>query len=171
VHFDITKLDGDDNHLTGAVFSVQDITNDDDAVTMAVNANGYLSEQDATKAGYNLKYDTVYKVTETTIPAGYSTVAPFYFKITWNAEKLAPIFAYVDESGDAVTGPAEITMTQDGDANDIPSFIGHFEVVNHAKSIFPLTGGKGVDSVYLTAIVVIALAGIGFIARKWLFKS
>jgi uncharacterized surface anchored protein len=168
VHFNVTKLDGDGDDLSGATFSFLDMTDTSATpIDMVVNSNGYLSEQNKSMGdAYNLKFDTTYKVTETKTPAGYTTIDPFYFKVTWDTDKFAPVFQYVNADGTAITGADAITVATATDGNDIPGWVGQLTADNHAQSIFPVTGGMGVSALVTAALTLIVLSLIGYFIRR-----
>lgn len=148
-----TKVDGDNEPLSGVKFVLQNSTTGEYAT---FDVNGYLTgwvktQNDATKLvtdnnghiyAYGLDADT-YILTETDTLPGYNKLTN---TITVTiAENGTVTYKYTNSSGSA--------------GNSI-------EVVNEAGSLLPSTGGTGTTMLYVVGGALVAAAGVALVVRR-----
>lgn len=134
----ITKTDESGNILTGAGFTLTDA----DGKTVGsgeVDENGQI-----TFSGLG---DGTYTITETTTPAGYNTIAPITFTLTFDADTKA------FSSNNANVGV--------GEDNKLDATI-----VNKRGSTLPSTGGIGTTIFYIVGSILVAGAVILLVTKK-----
>lgn len=118
----LTKVDGMDNPLGGASFTI----------TGGANPISFTTTDTGTYTNRNVETDTVYTVTETAAPAGYDTLAePFSFVITSDGENLN---AYIcNENKQPVDAPDGVTLDYtNGTVNITVTNIGYFYIFHTA---------------------------------------
>ena len=164
---DVTKVDQNDSQkMLKAGFKVQVLENADDAsVGKWLSADGSLVDGEASAHEFMTDEKTgkvkipgldagKYRITETTTPAGYNTIAPFNITVTPEYEngKLASLKATVEDSGmvkaDATTNPT-IPVT----------------IQNKKGSGLPLTGLNGVTFTWIAGGAVLCI-GVAHLIRS-----
>lgn len=164
---DVTKVDQNDSKkMLEAGFKVQVLENADDAsVGKWLSADGSLVDGEASAHEFMTDEKTgkvkipgldagKYRITETTTPAGYNTIAPFNITVTPKYEngKLASLKATVEDSGmvkaDATTNPT-IPVT----------------IQNKKGSGLPLTGLNGVTFTWIAGGAVLCI-GVAHLIRS-----
>lgn len=103
--------------------------------------------------------DGDYRLTETTTPAGYNTIAPIEFTISAEHDETADEPTLISLSGNATSGVA--TFNNDKDAGSLTT-----NVVNKKGSTLPETGGMGTTLLYAVGGVLVALAAAYIIISK-----
>lgn len=103
--------------------------------------------------------DGDYKLTETTTPDGYNTIAPIEFTISAEHEADSADPKLTSLSGDVTSGEAKFTA--DKDAGSLTT-----DVVNKKGSTLPSTGGIGTTIFYAAGGALVVLAGVMIAARK-----
>ena len=181
------KVDADQKPLTGADFRLDKFVADKDGAdtygdgeaaikgtwtdvtTLGTTAHPTKTTEDVkideTNTAANAKFTFsgldagVYRLTETTTPAGYNTIDPVTFTITAEHELVAENPKLTALSG--VAG-AEFTLTADKADGSLTS-----NVVNKQGAILPSTGGIGTTILYVIGgILVIGGGAAIFIKRK-----
>ena len=101
-----------------------------------------------------LEQDTVYKITETSAPAGYTLADAIYIKVVWddNENKLV---GYVTDSDGTYKYDDGNPITLSTDPGD-GSFI--IKVYNEQIESLPTTGGPGTLYIFASGIALMALA-------------
>ena len=162
----INKVDNDGNALTGAEFILE-----------KKMANGTWEEIAVVKndAGTIFTFtgldDGLYRLTETTTPAGYNTIDPIYFEITAEHEVSSDNPALTrlsatqkkDDSGAALdTGVvATFAATCTSEDGTIES-----NIVNQSGATLPETGGMGTTLFYIIGSILVLGAVVVMITRK-----
>jgi LPXTG-motif cell wall-anchored protein len=88
-----------------------------------------------------------YTLTETTTPAGYNTMDPISFDITFDADNTT-----------FKTSRTDLPVSSDGTISTI--------ILNHAGGTLPHTGGIGTTIFYVVGSIMLLGAGILFITKK-----
>jgi hypothetical protein len=173
VRLDLAKTDDLGDALAGATFTLKNMTDDSAAVNLVADSSGVLFTQAETSPDYDLAFDKVYKLTETSAPAGYAKAPSQYFKVQANYgtnPAFAVIFVRTDAAGNALSGGSAIPVTTESDADGKQNYTGHFTFEDSPKAVFPLTGGVGMASLYGTAIALAVIAGTTYFVRRRLAK-
>ena len=103
--------------------------------------------------------DGEYKLTETTTPAGYNTIAPIGFTISAEHDADSADPKLISLSGNVTSGEAKFTA--DKDAGSLTT-----DVVNKKGSTLPSTGGRGTTMIYIIGAALVVLAGVVLVMRK-----
>lgn len=103
--------------------------------------------------------DGEYKLTETTTPAGYNTIAPIEFTVTAEHTILSDNPALTTLNGNPVSG--EITLTPSTDNSSLST-----NIVNQAGTELPETGGMGTTILYVIGAILVIGAGILLVTKK-----
>lgn len=151
----INKVDGEDQPLTGAEFTLKKYnkkTDEWEAITVVKNGEG-------TTFTFSGLDDGDYRLTETKTPAGYNTIDPIEFTITAEHEVLSDNPALTSLSGNATDD--KITFGSDVTEGSLSA-----NVVNKAGSTLPETGGMGTTIFYVLGAILVLGAAIMLIAKK-----
>ena len=151
----INKVDGEDNPLTGAEFTLEKYNKETDeweAIAVVKNDEG-------TTFTFSGLDDGDYRLTETTTPAGYNTIDPIEFTITAEHDVLSDNPALTSLSGNATTG--EITFTSNTTEGSLLA-----DVVNKAGSTLPETGGMGTTIFYILGGLLVLFAVVFLVSKK-----
>lgn len=150
----VNKVDQDKHSLAGAAFKLE-----------KKQPDGTYKEIKSFTAGNDTTFtftgldDGDYKLTETTTPAGYNTIASIEFTISADHDVTKDDPKLIKLSGDVKTGEAEFTA--DKDAGSLTT-----SVVNKKGSTLPSTGGIGTTIFYVAGCAMVVLAGVMITARK-----
>lgn len=142
------KKDGEGNALTGAGFTLYELTAPDTWTQVGDEVKG---DAMTTFEWSGLDQGT-YKLVETTVPEGYNKAEDIEFTIT-------PTY---DDQSDPVKLTA-LTAQYDTETNDDKVTI---DVVNNAGSLLPSTGGIGTTIFYVVGGVLVLVAVVLLITRK-----
>lgn len=151
----INKVDGEDNPLTGAEFTLEKYnkkTNEWKPIEV-------VKSDDGTTFTFSGLDDGDYRLTETTTPAGYNTIDPIEFTITAEHDVLSDNPALTSLSGNATTG--EITFTSNTTEGSLLA-----DVVNKAGSTLPETGGMGTTIFYILGGLLVLFAVVFLVSKK-----
>ena len=161
----INKVDGENNPLTGAEFKLEKFVASEDGPETYKEVKGNWVEKSVTKNDKGTTFtfsgldDGNYRLTETTTPAGYNTIAPIEFTITAEHEIESDNPALTSLSGNATNG--EIKFTADKDKGSLSS-----DVVNNAGATLPETGGIGTTIFYVVGSILVLGAGVLLVTKK-----
>ena len=150
----VNKVDQDNNSLKGAAFKLE--KKQSDGKYKEVKSFTAGEETTFTFSGLD---DGDYRLTETTTPAGYNTIAPIEFTISAEHDTKADIPTLTSLSGDVTSGEAK--FTPDNNAGSLTT-----DVVNQKGSTLPSTGGIGTTIFYVAGCAMVVLAGVMITARK-----
>lgn len=152
--FVVNKVDQDKKSLAGAAFKLEKKKNDATYTTVKEFTAG-------TETSFEFKGldDGEYKLTETTTPAGYNTIAPIKFTISAEHDVDSADPKLTSLSGSATTG--EATFTAEKDAGSLTT-----NVVNKKGSVLPSTGGIGTTIFYVAGGLMVVVAGVLLAAKK-----
>ena len=142
------KKDGEGNALTGAGFTLYELTAPDTWTQVGDEVKG---DAMTTFEWSGLDQGT-YKLVETTVPEGYNKAEDIEFTIT-------PTY---DDQSDPVKLNA-LTAQYDTETNDDKVTI---DVVNNAGSLLPSTGGIGTTIFYVVGGVLVLVAVVLLVTRK-----
>ena len=145
--------------LTGAEFTLEKYnkgTNEWKAITVVKNDEG-------TTFTFSGLDDGNYRLTETTTPAGYNSIAPIEFTITAEHDVLSDNPALTDLSGDVTTNvtTGEITFTPNTTEGSLST-----DIVNQSGSTLPETGGVGTTLFYVLGGILVAGAVVLLVTKK-----
>lgn len=151
----VNKVDQSHNSLKGAAFKLEKKKGENTYETV----KEFTADDTTTTFEFKGLDDGDYKLTETTTPAGYNTIAPIEFTIsaTHDEESADPKLTELTVS--KVSG--EATFTADKDAGSLTT-----NVVNKKGSTLPSTGGMGTTLLYAVGGVLVALAAAYIIISK-----
>ncbi len=149
----VNKVDQDEKSLKGAGFTLQKKVNG--AYT---DVKSFTAGEDTTFT-FNGLDDGDYKLTETTTPAGYNTIAPIEFTISAEHDAASADPQLTSLSGTASTGV--VTFTAELTEGSLTT-----NVVNKKGSTLPSTGGIGTTIFYAAGGALVVLAGVMIAARK-----
>ena len=150
----VNKVDQDKKSLAGAAFKLE--KKQSDGTYKTVNE---LKAGEETKFEFTGLDDGDYKLTETTTPAGYNTIAPIKFTISAEHSTTADEPSLTTLSGDATSG--EATFTPDTTNGSLTT-----DVVNQKGSTLPSTGGRGTTMIYIIGAALVVTAGVVLVMRK-----
>lgn len=150
----VNKVDQEQNSLAGAAFKLEKKKGENTYEKVKEFEAG--KETTFTFTGLD---DGDYRLTETTTPAGYNTIAPIDFTITATHEVEAdePQLKELTVSKKSV----EAEFTADKSAGSLTTY-----VVNKKGSTLPETGGMGTTLLYAVGGVLVALAAAYIIISK-----
>ena len=156
----INKVDGENQPLTGAEFTLEKKIKDDateggfrwEAVSVVKNDAG-------TAFTFSGLDDGDYRLTETVTPAGYNTIDPIEFTITAEHDILSDNPALTSLNGNATTGEIEFTPS-------IPDGSLSTDIVNQSGATLPETGGMGTTLFYIVGSALVIGAGVLLITKR-----
>ena len=170
----INKLDQDNNALEGAVFDLVKVKateaggkytvtkdadgNDETVYTKTFAANGNVHSI----AGID---DGVYKIVETTTPAGYNTIDPVYFVVVAeHNENLELVsLSIVDLDGNSLDPQTAVSNAMTASLTDGTITT---DVINQKGVVLPSTGGIGTTIFYVIGGVLVVGAVVLLIVRR-----
>ena len=156
------KVDQDKNPLTGADFKLEKKVNGAwvDVTTLGSGENKPTKTGDTTGSTFEFKGldDGEYRLTETTTPNGYNTIAPIEFKITADHEILSDNPTLKELMG---TDGKEFTMTPDLTEGSLTG-----QVVNQKGTQLPETGGMGTTVIYTLGGLLVVGAALMLVTKK-----
>ena len=141
--------------LTGAEFTLEKYNKETDkweTITAVKNNEG-------TTFTFSGLDDGKYRLTETTTPAGYNSIAPIEFTVTAEHDVLSDNPALTSLSGDATTG--ELAFTSSTTEGSLSA-----DVINNSGSTLPETGGMGTTVLYVGGGALVLLAVVLLIAKR-----
>ena len=167
----VNKVDDDGDPLAGAKFTLYkyDAEEEDWVSVGAKEATGNAT--DGYTATWNGLDDGIYKLVETTTPAGYNTAADVYFEI------VATHIENTDGTTDVTLTVYGGTFDADGDPvwtrDDDPlntitvaATVLNTNIVNEAGSVLPSTGGTGRTLIYIIGGVLVVTACVLFVVKR-----
>ena len=155
----VNKVDGKQNPLTGAGFTLYKKK----AAGEYVKVGEELTGNEKTTFTWSGLDDGDYKLSETTTPDGYNTIADIYFKVTAAHDITSDDPTLTSLSGDVTTG--EVTFTSNTSAGSLTT-----DVVNQSGSTLPETGGMGTTIFYVIGSILVLGAAVVMITRKRMAK-
>jgi fimbrial isopeptide formation D2 family protein/LPXTG-motif cell wall-anchored protein len=150
----VNKVDQDKKSLAGAAFKLEKKQSDGSYKTVKEFTAG-----EETTFEFKGLDDGDYKLSETTTPAGYNTIAPIEFTISAEHDTDSADPKLTELTGNVTKG--EATFTVDKDAGSLTT-----DVVNKKGSTLPSTGGIGTTIFYAAGGALVVLAGVMIAARK-----
>ncbi len=150
----VNKVDQDKKFLAGAAFKLEKKLKDGSYKLVKEFTAG-----EETSFTFNGLDDGDYKLTETTTPAGYNTIAPIEFTISAEHDAASADPQLTSLSGTASTGV--VTFTAELTEGSLTT-----NVVNKKGSTLPSTGGIGTTIFYAAGGALVVLAGVMIAARK-----
>ena len=156
----VNKVNETNKPLAGAKFDLLKKVKDNKGTeSWATIASGIeakeVKDSNGNVVSYTAEYkgldDGDYKLTETTTPAGYNTIAPIEFTISAEHDETSDNPALTQLSGNVKSGTA--TFTADKSAGSLTT-----NVVNKKGSTLPSTGGMGTTLLYAAGGVLVACA-------------
>ena len=145
----VNKVNQDKKSLAGAAFKLE--KKQSDGTYKEVKSFTAGEETTFTFSGLD---DGIYKLTETTTPAGYNTISPIEFTISAAHDATADEPKLTELSGNATSG--EVTFAADKQAGSLTT-----DVVNKKGSVLPSTGGMGTTVLYVGGAAIAAAAAFG----------
>jgi fimbrial isopeptide formation D2 family protein/LPXTG-motif cell wall-anchored protein len=145
----VNKVNQDKKSLAGAAFKLE--KKQSDGTYKEVKSFTAGEETTFTFSGLD---DGIYKLTETTTPAGYNTISPIEFTISATHDETSDEPKLTELSGNATSG--EVTFAADKQAGSLTT-----DVVNKKGSVLPSTGGMGTTMLYVGGAALAAAAAFG----------
>ena len=160
---------GETEPLTGADFKLEKKVGSDwvDVTKLHGEAAGTINpEKTGDTSGSTFTFSGLdagdYKLTETTTPNGYNTIAPIEFTITATHDLVSDNPALTALTG---TDGAGFVMTPDAAAGSLTA-----PILNQAGSTLPETGGIGTTIFYAIGSILVVGAGVLLISKKRMFN-
>lgn len=141
--------------LTGAEFTLEKY----DKATGEWNAITVVKNTEGTTFTFSGLDDGKYRLTETTTPAGYNSIAPIEFTVTAEHDGISDNPALTSLSGNATTG--ELTFTSNTSEGSLSA-----DVENKSGHTLPETGGMGTTLIYVIGAVLVLGAAVLLVAKK-----
>lgn len=112
----------------------------------------------------------MYKLEETTVPAGYNSIEPIYFQVKAELDEAgqsvtALTMTHVTENGDPITditGELKLTFTIDAPTNGT----GTTDILNQTGLQLPETGGIGTTIFYVVGGILVVAALVLLVTKK-----
>ena len=165
----------DTTKLTGAEFTLEKkIKGENSAADTWISIQHVETEATSVFTFKGLD-DGEYRLTETTTPQGYNTIAPIFFKvtadhtITWTSEERTSILTKLQGTdNNTAEGKITFTATTTKDTNNNERFNGDLStnVINKSGSTLPETGGIGTTIFYVVGVVLMLGAGVLLITKR-----
>ena len=161
----INKVDGENQALTGAEFTLEKKILGDNPTTTEVTETEYWKSIAVVKTNGDTTFtfagldDGDYRLTETKTPAGYNTIAPIAFTITATHDITSTNPVLTSLAGNATGG--EITFTSSMNDGSLSA-----NVVNKSGATLPETGGMGTTLFYVLGGVLVVGAVVLLITKK-----
>ncbi|MGV3353824.1 isopeptide-forming domain-containing fimbrial protein [Streptococcus orisratti] len=149
----VNKVDQDNKALAGAGFTLYKKVNGEWKQVKVISAS------EATSFEFTGLDDGDYKLSETTTPSGYNTIADITFTVEAEHDTESDAPKLTNLTGVAASG--EITFTPDETAGSLTT-----EVQNKKGSILPSTGSVGTTMLYIAGAILVLGAGILLITKK-----
>lgn len=143
----VNKVDQDKKSLKGAAFKLEKKQSDG---TTYKEVKSFTAGEETTFEFDGLD-DGDYRLTETTTPSGYNTIAPIEFTISAKHDAASDDPKLTELTGNVTSGKAEFTA--DNDAGSLTT-----DVVNQSGSTLPSTGGMGTTLLYVAGGILVACA-------------
>jgi fimbrial isopeptide formation D2 family protein/LPXTG-motif cell wall-anchored protein len=156
----VNKVDQYKKSLAGAAFKLEKKQSDG----TYKEVKSFTADDKTTSFEFSGLDDGDYKLTETTTPAGYNTIAPVEFTISATHDVTADDPKLLTLSGDVTSGTAEFAA--DTRAGSLTT-----DVVNKKGSVLPSTGGMGTTVLYVAGAAIIVAAGLGLAKRRSAHKD
>ncbi len=150
----VNKVDQDKKSLAGAAFKLEKKKSDGTYATVKEFTAG--TETSFEFSGLD---DGDYKLTETTTPAGYNTIAPVEFTISATHDTESPDPKLTDLNVSKTSAGAKFTA--DKDAGSLTT-----DIVNQKGSNLPSTGGVGTRMFYVFGGCLVAAAVVLLALKK-----
>lgn len=170
--FQVKKVDQDNKILPGAAFQYAE--GSQTAVSMVADDKTGMHTM---KDGESLNFNVLYKLHESTVPAGYDGAEDVYFKVLKNADFATQTGVKVP---DALKSEKVLFVKTDKDGKvtewvkpdrDNNIFTTTFTVQNTKQaplaSIFPVTGGTGIMGIMMLGLAFVGVAGAFTLKRKF----
>ncbi len=177
---EINKVDEEQNPLEGAAFKLEKVAATLEGgkyvVTKDADDNDIvLKSYDITNVGAEFSSkgldDGVYKITETTTPAGYNSIDPIYFVVVaeHDAEAADPKLTKID-----VTDLNGKSIAADTATGNLGEFVIEHDneeaidttIINQHGAVLPSTGGIGTTIFYVIGGVLVVGAVVLLIVRR-----
>ena len=156
----VNKVDQDKKSLAGAAFKLEKKQSDG---TYTEVKNLTLNDDKTTFTFTGLD-DGVYKLTETTTPAGYNTITPIEFTISARHDVTSDDPKLLTLSGDKKSGEATFTAGKNTDGSLDGTLT--TDIVNKKGATLPSTGGMGTTVIYIAGAALVLGAGAALILKK-----
>lgn len=155
----VNKVDQEGKSLKGAAFKLEKKVKKDGATEYEYKEiKSFTAGEDTTFTFTGLD-DGDYRLTETTTPAGYNTIAPIEFTISATHDEASDNPTLLTLTGDKTSGEATFTAKKDDGSLTT-------DVVNKKGSTLPSTGGMGTTVLYVAGAAIVVAAGIGLAIRR-----
>lgn len=162
----INKKDGENKPLDGAAFQLEKFVASEEGSDTYNGVKGNWTvietiEADDNKTTFEFRGldDGIYRLTETTTPDGFNTMAPIIFEITANHQISADNPQLISLNGNKLTGKIEFTTS-------LPDGSLSADVINQKGSTLPETGGMGTTIFYVLGAILVIGAGVLLIVRR-----
>ena len=149
----VNKVDQNNKALAGAGFTLYKKVNGEWKQVKVISAS------EATSFEFTGLDDGDYKLSETTTPSGYNTIADITFTVEAEHETESDASQLTKLNGVAASG--EITFTPDKTAGSLTT-----AVTNKKGSILPSTGSVGTTLLYLVGAALVVAAGVLLVTKK-----
>lgn len=149
--------------LTGAEFTLEKKIEDKNGAEDTWSPIRHVETGETSVFTFKGLDDGEYRLTETTTPQGYNTIAPIEFTVTadhaieWDGTNRTGVLTRL--AGEDTTGAIEFTASDDKDQLST-------DVVNKSGSLLPETGGIGTTIFYIVGVVLVLGAGVLLVTKK-----
>jgi fimbrial isopeptide formation D2 family protein/LPXTG-motif cell wall-anchored protein len=166
----VNKVDASKKALTGAEFKLEKLYKGANGAADSWKEITVAKNTEGTTFTFSGLDDGIYKLTETTTPAGYNSIDPIYFTVTAEHDvtsdnptltKLSATQTAADgtalTTGTIATFTTTLTKTDSSVSTDI---------VNNAGSTLPSTGGIGTTLFYVIGVLLMSGAAVLLVTKK-----